>query len=235
MARLILNCDLGENESLELTGRLVSLVDAASIGCGYHAGNPEKTRAAIQLALAAGILIGAHPGLPMDGGRGTDLPTVQEFRMLLEEQVGSFQKAAQSLGASTSYIKLHGTLYQAVEIDKALADTYIEFLKKRTPTPAIFALAGGGFARVAEASGLRVYHEAFADRAYQQDGSLLPRSDACAVLTEAEALQRFRQWKEQGTLQTCDDCLIPLKADTLCVHADSPEAMGMIESLRRCL
>ena len=155
--------------------------------------------------------------------------------MLLEEQVGSFQKAAQSLGASTSYIKLHGTLYHAVEIDKTLADTYIEFLKKRTPTPAIFALADGDFARVAEASGLRVYHEAFADRAYQQDGSLLPRSDARAVLTEAEALQRFRQWKEQGALRTCDGCLIPLKADTLCVHADSPEAMGMIESLRRWL
>jgi UPF0271 protein len=232
MDPLILNCDLGEDEPLEWTARLLEQVDAASIGCGVHAGSPEKTRATIELALDAGVLIGTHPGLPSEGGRGIACPSLPEFRQLLESQVGRFQACARALGKPVDYVKLHGTLYHAVEADPALGAAYIEFLQQQNPTLAVFALASGRFAQDAESAGLRVYHEAFADRAYLLDGSLLPRSLPGAVLSAKEALERFRRWREQGSMPAVSGQGFPLRADTLCVHGDSPEAIRLLEWLR---
>lgn len=233
MDPLILNCDLGEDEPLEWTARLLEQVDAASIGCGVHAGSPEKTRTTIELALDAGVWIGAHPGLPTEGGRGIAWPSLPEFRQLLESQVGRFQACAHALGKPVDYVKLHGTLYHAVEADPALGAAYIDFLQQQNPTLAVFALAGGRFAQAAESAGLRVYHEVFADRAYLQDGSLLPRSLPGAVLSAKEALERFRRWREQGSMPANTGTVFPLHADTLCVHGDSPGALELIHSLRR--
>lgn len=233
MDPLILNCDLGEDEPLELTARLLARVDAASIGCGVHAGSPEKTRATIELALDAGVLIGAHPGLPTEGGRGIARPSLPEFRRLLETQVGRFQACARALGRPADYVKLHGTLYHAVEADRGMGTAYVEFLRQQSPKPAVFALAAGRLAQAAESAGLRVYHEAFADRAYQQDGSLLPRSLPGSVLSANEALERFRRWREQGTVPSVSGECIPLIAGTLCVHGDSPDAIHLLGQLHK--
>jgi hypothetical protein len=98
MDRLILNCDLGEDEPIERTDELLSLVDAANISCGYHAGNFEKTATALKLAQKYGVKIGAHPGIPIDGGRGSGDIDPTEFRNLLDMQLGTFQETARSLG-----------------------------------------------------------------------------------------------------------------------------------------
>lgn len=235
MDRLILNCDLGEDEPPEQTERLLGIVDAANIGCGFHAGNLEKTRATIASAQEAGVLIGAHPGLDGDGGRSEQWPCAETFRELLEVQISSFQESVEASGARMHYIKLHGTLYHAVEKDEPLTKVYIEFLERQSPTPAVFALAGGRFARTAESRGLRVYHEAFADRAYRQDGRLVPRSEVGAVLAESDALQRFRIWREQGSMPVLSGQAISMKADTICVHGDSPGALEMIRAIRGLL
>lgn len=235
MDRLMLNCDLGEDEPLEQTVRLLAHVDAANIGCGFHAGNPEKTRTTIESALEAGVLIGAHPGLAANGGRGGSWPSADAFRELLETQINTFLEAAESLGSRMDYIKLHGTLYHAVETDEVLADTYMDFLMSQPSMPAVFAKAGGRFARSAGLRGLRVYHEAFADRGYRPDGSLVPRAEDGAVLAETDALLRFRQWSEKGSMPTIDGGEIRLKADTLCVHGDSPGALELIRALRGVL
>lgn len=232
MGRLILNCDLGENEPLELTEKILSLVDAASIGCGFHAGGPEKTRATIKLALKHQVKIGAHPGIPEAGGRGGQVPDAHSFRELLEIQIGAFQAATRSLGVSADYIKLHGSLYHAVETQAILAEVFIDFVDRHLPDSAVFALAGAGFARTAESAGLRVYHEAFADRDYLGDGSLVPRSEAGAVLTTEEALTRLRAWIGTGKMPSRSGQNIVLEADTLCVHGDSPEAIEMIRRIR---
>jgi len=233
MARLILNCDLGEDESLAQTDQLLSLVDAASIGCGYHAGSAEKTKATIELALKHGVMIGAHPGLLTGGGRGTTVPSARDFLNLLEIQIGAFRHLAKPLKATIHYIKLHGTLYHAVEAQAELAEVYIQFIKQQSPELALFALSDGRLAKAAEASGLRVYHEAFADRAYRKDATLLPRSHEEAVLTEKDALKRFLTWIEQGAMLTNCGHSIPMKADTLCVHGDSPDALAMIQKIRQ--
>jgi len=232
MARLILNCDLGEDEPLALTEQLLALVDTASIGCGFHAGNSEKTRATIQLALKAGVRIGAHPGLPVHSGRGNAWPDPAALRVLLETQIGSFQDSAHSLAASVEYIKLHGSLYHAVEQDPELAKVFIDFLGQQSTPLAVFALAGGAFATTAEAAGLRVQHEAFVDRDYRPDGSLVPRSEPGAILTENEAMARLLLWSELGELITSGGHKINVKADTLCVHGDSPDALRLLRKVR---
>ena len=227
----MLNCDLGENESLEQTEQLLALIDAANIGCGYHAGSPDKTRASIERALKYGVKIGAHPGLALEGGRGQTLPTATEFRDLLEVQIASFQSSTQALGTRASYIKLHGSLYHAVETQPALAAVYIEFLQQQTPAIATFALAAGQFARMASKAGLCVLQEAFADRAYRPDGSLVPRTEQGAVLTHGEAQSRLKIWFQTGQIPTCGGQPITLSADTLCVHGDSPGALKLIRDI----
>lgn len=231
----MLNCDLGENESLEQTEQLLAQIDAANIGCGYHAGSPDKTRASIERALKYEVQIGAHPGLALDGGRGQALPTPTEFRDLLEVQIGSFQSSAQALGTRTSYIKLHGSLYHAVETQPTLAAVYIEFLQQQTPAIATFALAAGKFARMANQAGLRVLQEAFADRAYMPDGSLVPRVEQGAVLSHAEAQSRLKKWLHTGQFPTHGGQPITLSADTLCVHGDSPGALELIRDIQAAL
>ena len=232
MDRLILNCDLGEDEPTVQTEALLLLVDAANICCGFHAGNPEKTRRTIELALKYGVHIGAHPGIAIQGGRGIELPSPEAFHALLTEQIGAFQDHARSLGASVEYVKLHGSLYHAVEQYSSLAEVYIKFLLAQSPRLAVYALAGGSFAQMAATVGLRVFHEVFADRAYRGDGALLPRSEEGSVLTHQAAVGRFKVWIEQGTMPTLGGQFVHLKGDTLCVHGDSPDALEMTRELR---
>lgn len=235
MDSLILNCDLGEAEPVELTNELLSLVDAANICCGVHAGSLEKTREAIQLAHEQGVMIGAHPGLASAGGRGSELPSPDQFRKLLVEQVSSFVTQAEKLGATMSYVKLHGSLYHAVESDENLRTLYLEFIYLHELSPAVFCLAGGKTAIEAESRGNKVYHEAFADRAYLPDGSLKPRSETGSVLTKEQAVARFETWRLQGHMPTEHDAKLPLFADTLCVHGDSSDSLEMIKAIRQRL
>jgi UPF0271 protein len=235
MERFILNCDLGEDEPQRQTQKLLTLVDAANISCGFHAGTPDKTRQTIEIACATGVRIGAHPGLPNAGGRGLALPTASEFRALLDLQIGSFIASASAIGAQTEYIKLHGSLYHAVEAQPILAQTFLDFLQQQSLKFAVFALSGGNFAARAEAVGIRVFHEMFVDRSYLDDGTLSPRNKPGAVLSASEALTRFQRWREQGTMPTICGRTLELKADTCCVHGDSADALQMLQNLRKML
>lgn len=235
MDSLILNCDLGEAEPLELTRQLLSLVDAANVCCGVHAGSLEKTRVAIQLAHEQNVMIGAHPGLASAGGRGSELPSPDQFRQLLVEQVDSFLAQTDRVGASMSYVKLHGSLYHAVESDENLRTLYLEFIHLHELSLAVFCLAGGKTAIEADTRGIKVYQEAFADRAYLPDGSLIPRTQSGSVLTKEQAVARFETWRLQGYMPTEHDVNLPLFADTLCVHGDSSDSLEMIKSIRERL
>jgi len=230
--QLIINCDLGENESAEQTRALLALVDAANIGCGLHAGSLENTRWTIRQAQKSAVLIGAHPGLGTEDGRGQTLPTATNFHQLLHDQVGAFRETADALGAKAAYIKLHGSLYHAVERDAVLAESYLNFLRETRQGMAVFSLAGGSFAQRCEAAGIKVFREAFADRAYRPDGSLVPRTEAGAVLAPDIAQERFRHWWATGMMRTQNGESFPLTADTLCVHGDSPGAVQLLQQIR---
>lgn len=231
MARLILNCDLGENESPEQTAALLAQVGAANICCGVHAGSLSKTTATIQLANEAGVMIGAHPGLAGSGGRGGDLPSATDFEALLIAQIDGFSDIAADLGAEVRYVKLHGSLYHAVEVDADLRAVFIRFMCGR-PALGVFALAGGVCAREAVAQGIQVWAEAFADRGYLNHGGLVPRGEPGAILSTVDAVERVRQWWSTGRMPAIGGASVPLAADTLCVHADSPDAVNLLVSLR---
>ena len=234
MGNLILNCDLGEHESVAQTERLMALIDAANICCGVHAGSEAKLRSTLELAKRHGVLVGAHPGLVVAGGRGATNPSVAAFDALLRDQLASFADIAGEVGVPVHYVKLHGTLYHAVERVPELAEVFLRQMQSMQPKLGIFALAGGSFAPLARAAGLRVWEELFADRGYSADGQLMPRGQPGAVIDEVTvAVKRIQRWRERGTMAVDGGPSIPLTGETLCVHSDSPHALTLLASLRR--
>jgi biotin-dependent carboxylase-like uncharacterized protein len=230
---LIINCDLGENESDAQTEALMAQVGAVNVCCGVHAGSEVKTRATLELAGCYGVRVGAHPGLPAAGGRGTELPTVEAFRALLDDQLGSFLSMAKAADVSVSYVKLHGSLYHAVEHNEALAAAYIDCIGSMDTDLGIFSLAGGSFAARARAAGIRVWEEVFADRGYTSAGQLVPRGQAGDVIEDASAAaERIRLWRRSGQMPTHAGGAIALSAKTVCVHSDSPAALQLLAKLK---
>lgn len=235
MGPILINCDLGEHETDERTARLLELVDAANICCGVHAGSEAKTRSTLLLAAQKGVLVGAHPGLPADGGRGPELPGPEAFCVLLEAQLNQFIAIADAYETWVGYVKLHGSLYHAVEHDEVLAEVYLHCLKSVGMGFGVTSLAGGVFQKKAKAAGLVVREEIFADRGYRGDGTLLPRAEIGAVLDAETALARFEKWLGSGRMDTADGGAIALQAQTICVHADSPDAETLLAGLRNLI
>ena len=231
MGRPLINCDLGENERDARTAQLLRQIDLANICCGVHAGSAAKTRQTLARAADQGVKIGAHPGLAAAGGRGAVLPRPQEFSALLAEQVEDFCATADELGAPVDCMKLHGSLYHAVELDAAYAEAYLKFLQTFPKRLAVLSLAGGQLARKLSAAGIEVWPEGFVDRAYHDDGRLVARTQPGAILRSDAALARFRSWQASGCMETVDGEPIPLQAATFCVHADSPDALEMLTRL----
>ena len=232
MGRLLLNCDLGEHESARQTQAMLDCVDAANISCGVHAGSLEKTVETLRLAKMCGVKIGAHPGMAAAGGRGPGAPGPDDFAHLLSQQLTTFFDAADALGLQVHHIKLHGSLYSAVEQDAALAAVYLEHLHGFRGVK-VFALAGGSFADLAAAAGVDVIPELFADRGYQANGMLVPRSEPGALIHSVqEAVARMGLWRASGQMPTVDGDPIPLNGATICVHSDSPQALELLRALR---
>jgi UPF0271 protein len=233
MGGLNLNCDLGEQEPEAQTRELLGLVDAANISCGVHAGSPEKTVRTLALAHEAGVLIGAHPGMAGAGGRGTDLPDAEAFRELLQRQLEAFGQAAARIGAEMHHIKLHGSLYTAVERRPDLAEMYLRVLADY-PEVTIFALSGGAFAEQARRCGRTICAELFADRGYLATGELVPRNQPGALIASIdEAVARVRHWQLSGELPSVSGDLLRLAGESWCVHSDSPHALELLRALRR--
>ncbi|MGB0408800.1 MAG: LamB/YcsF family protein [Opitutales bacterium] len=232
MGRILMNCDLGENEADEQTERLLGLVDAANVCCGVHAGSLAKTKATLQMTAGKNLLVGAHPGLAMDGGRGQDLPDPAQFRDIMAAQLTRCIALADEVEVRIDYVKLHGSLYHAVEQNETYADAYVELLSSLSFELGVFVFAGGLLEAKAEKCGLKMWREAFFDRAYLANGQLLHRSCAGAVLDVETAQARFQKWQRSGLIDTADGVAIQLEADTFCVHSDSADAETLLARLR---
>ncbi len=233
---MLLNCDLGEWEDRDLTRSLMKYIDMANIACGGHAGSVESIRECLALCKEFDVLIGAHPGLEGELGRSCDGLSVEEFQDIVCEQLDRF---IAECGDQLHHVKLHGSLYHLTESDKNLRQAYLDIisyyeceLEKRI---AIVCLANGQVAADANDELLIYLNEAFLDRAYRADGTLQPRDQAGALLHgEDEIKERLAQLSIQQ-IRAIDGSLLTVKANTLCVHSDSPDSLKILEVARAML
>lgn len=233
MKRIDLNCDLGEGAGNDEA--LMPLITSANIACGAHAGNLETMIAAVELALKHHVNIGAHPGyfdLENFGRVERAIAPPEAARLVLMQIEQLFEVA----GAKLKHVKLHGALYNQVSRDPYLAEAVAADLARLWPNLAVYALAGSHFARAARSRGLQVAEEVFADRTYQRDGTLTPRTQSGALITdETAAVAQVMQMLERGVVRAVDGTEVKITADTVCVHGDAPGAVTFATRLREKL
>ncbi|MGW9113713.1 LamB/YcsF family protein [Microbacterium sp. NPDC055683] len=233
-----LNSDLGENEPDRVVSddaAMLDVVTSANVSCGRHAGTTEGIRATLAAAVAAGVTIGAHPGYPDRAGFGRrrveGAPAA--LRAEVEEQVGALAALARAAGGRIAYVKPHGALYHDVARDEERAAALVDAVRAVDDRLAVLALPGSAVLRLAERGGLRAVAEAFADRAYLPDGGLVPRSRTDAVLHDPGAVAaRMARLVSEGVVEAVDGTSVRVSAESICVHGDSPGAVGMARAVR---
>lgn len=240
-ARVDLNSDLGESfgaYTMGLDSEVLKYVSSANIACGWHAGDPMVMEETVRLAAEEGVAIGAHPGYPdlMAFGRRNIAVTPDEARNYMLYQLGALSAFAQAKGLKLQHMKLHGAFYNTACVNKELADALIDGLLAYDKDIIVMALSGSYLLNRAEERGLRTAHEVFADRGYNADGSLVNRKLPGAFVTDKdEAIKRIKSMVFDGKVQAVDGSEIRLRADSICVHGDNPQAVEFVKHIREGL
>ncbi|SFS90459.1 LamB/YcsF family protein [Marininema halotolerans] len=235
--RIDLNCDMGESFGAYEIGQdraVLSHITSANIACGYHAGDPNVMRRTVRAALEKGVGLGAHPGLPdlIGFGRRDMAITPEDAYTMTLYQVGALAAIAKAEGGRLQHVKPHGALFNMAAKDAALARGIAQAVASLDESFVLFGLAGSELVKAGREVGLSVAEEVFADRTYQVDGSLTPRSHPHAVIKDpTEAAQRVIQMVTEKQTITVDGAKIPVNADTVCIHGDHPDALTFIEHL----
>ena len=233
-----INSDLGESYGAWRMGdddAMLAIVTSANVACGFHAGDPAGILQTLKAAAAHGVAVGAHvayPDLVGFGRRNMD-PTSAELVADVIYQIGALQGLARAAGTRVRYVKPHGALYNTIAHDERQASDVIAAMQAADPQLTLLALAGSPLVERARARGLAVVAEAFADRAYNDDGSLVSRRLPGAVLHDPDAVaERMLQWVERGELPSISGRPVRIEADSICVHGDSPGAVEMARRIR---
>jgi len=235
---ILLNCDLGEGEPAETTAQLLALVDLANIACGGHAGDEETMRRAVRAAREAGVQAGAHPGWPdrENFGRGAAEVSAPDFTRLLSEQAGALERAIKAEGGSLGHVKLHGALYHLCDERADLAEACVDWMEAELEGVPLIVGAGGLLHAVAEARGVPLLREIFAERGYAEEARLVPRGEAGDVIGDVAVVrERLMAWRETGFLTVGGGGKWLVEAETVCVHADSPGSVAMARAVREVL
>ena len=231
-----LNCDMGEGIGNDVD--IMPFISSANIACGYHAGDEETMNRTIELAMQYGVSIGAHPSFP-------DMENFGRKEMYLDEQVlydiivlqiQVLDTIAESAGITIHHVKPHGALYNMGAKDPAIAAIIARSVKDIDPSLVFYGLSGSHLINEAKNLGLKTASEVFADRTYQDDGSLTPRSQAGALIeVEKQALQQVLQMIKTGTVQTISGKTIPIIAETICIHGDGKHAAVFAKKINEVL
>ncbi|WP_202844602.1 5-oxoprolinase subunit PxpA [Luteimonas saliphila] len=234
--RIDFNCDLGEGCGDDAA--IVPHVSSASIACGGHAGDDATMRATVALCQAHGIAIGAHPSF-VDrehfGRRELDLGP-GAIHVLVLAQVRRLAAVCEAAGARLRHVKPHGALYNLAARDTDVADAIAAAVHAIDPALRLYALSGSALAEAGRLAGLSVAGEAFAERSYGADGRLTPRDRPGAVIDDLDAaLAQVRMLVREGAVTALDGTRVPLRADTLCLHGDRPDAARFAAALRAAL
>ncbi len=235
-----LNADMGEGFGrYQLDdAALLDAVTSASIACGFHAGDPVVMRDTVEAAVRHGVTIGAHPSYPdlVGFGRRELAASETEIQALVIYQIGALQGVCAAAGTRVRYVKAHGALYNRAARDASAANAIARAVRAVDPTLALLGLAGSELIHAAERAGIRAVSEAFVDRAYRADGTLVPRSEPGAVLHEvAEVADRALRIVQTGTVQAIDGTVIDVRAESLCTHGDGPQAVAIVRAVRERL
>ena len=238
MFSIDMNSDLGESFGMYKLGmdeEVLKHITSANIACGFHAGDPIIMDKTIALALENGVALGAHPSYPdfMGFGRRKMDITPMEAKNYIIYQVGALSAFAHAHGATLQHVKVHGALYNVAAKDLTLAKAICEGVAAVDPNLCIFGLAGSQWVTAGKETGVKVLSEIFGDRAYMDDGSLVPRSQPGAVLHDKDiAITRAIEMIKTHKVTSINGKEVDIEPDTICVHGDNPSAVAFVQEMR---
>lgn len=236
MAYIDLNCDMGEGMGDDAA--LMSCISSANIACGYHAGDEALMEETVLLALRNGVAVGAHPGFFDRVGFGRTEMEVPEgllYEWILD-QVQLLQAVCGRVGGVVRHVKPHGALYNMAARDASLAEVVACAVRDADPALILYGLSGSRLISEARRLGLRTASEVFADRTYQDDGSLTSRKEPGALIKDTgRAVAQVLQMVRTGTVVSASGATVPLVAETVCLHGDGAEAVALARQLKNTL
>jgi len=241
MLKVDINSDLGESFGDYVLGcdqEIVKYVSSANLACGWHAGDPVVMERSVKLCADAGVAIGAHPGYNdvMGFGRRYMKLTAEEAKAYIKYQLGALTAFVKARGLKIQHLKAHGALGNAALKDETLAAAICTAVAEVDPEIIIMSLANCCVVKTAEKMGLRYANEVFADRAYNEDYTLVPRGRPGAVIHDAEfAVERVVRMVKERKVATIDGKEIDIDCHTVCVHGDTPEAVEIVKGMRRAI
>jgi UPF0271 protein len=239
MLNIDLNCDMGEGSSND--DELIPLVSSVNIACGGHAGSPDIMRKTIENALSQGVVIGAHPSYPdkENFGRKDMIESglqPEALGSILIDQLNLLEMICREFGCSIHHIKPHGALYNRAAWDSNVSTCICKAIASWNPTLILYGLSGSQMENAADIYHINFVPEAFADRSYAEDGSLIPRGELSAMIEDpGKAARQVLQMLLQGTVTTRSGKEISIKAGTICVHGDNPDAINLASQIRSIL
>jgi UPF0271 protein len=231
------NCDMGEgfgNYQMLNDEKLMDYISSANIACGFHAGDPSTMHNTVLLAIKKGIAVGAHPGLPdLQGfGRREMVITEAEAYQMCIYQISALNGFVSALNGTLNHVKPHGALYNMAAKDPKLARAIAKSVYDLNPSLKLYALAGSEMIKAANELGLATVSEVFADRSYQDDGNLTPRSYPNALIKEEiESINQVLMMVKQGKVMSTSQRMIPIVAETICLHSDGDHAVLFAEKI----
>lgn len=238
MHSIDLNCDIGEGIGPDsgngMDAALMQYVSSVNIACGFHAGNPDIMDYTVQKAIDHQVRIGAHPGLPDKEGFGRHpMPiTAREAYQITLYQIGSLYAFTKAHDVRLHHVKPHGALYNMAAADRILAEAIVQAIIDFDPFLILYGLADSELIKAGKTAGLRVANEVFADRTYQKDGSLTPRSQPGSGIIEKQfMLEQVKDMVFQNKVTAVNGAHIPISAETICIHGDGPNALEFAKAI----
>jgi UPF0271 protein len=241
MQTIDLNCDMGEafgNYPMPNDDILLDFITSANIACGFHAGDPEVMQHTVNMAIKKGVAIGAHPGLPdLQGfGRRDMKISANEAYQMTIYQIGALYGFVKAAGGKLQHVKAHGALYNMAAKDAGLAKAIVQAVHDFDSTLILYALAGSEMIEAAKKTGIVAASEVFADRTYQDDGSLTPRTQSNALIAdEQQSIDQVLLMVKQQQVISVNKKTIPLKTETLCLHGDGAHAVEFAKMINQRL
>lgn len=241
MLSIDLNCDIGEGFGPYAIGNqseILQHVTSANIACGYHSGDPSIMYETVKLAIENEVKIGAHPGLPDLAGFGRRPMhiTPKEAYDMVIYQIGALQGFLTIFNEQMQHVKPHGALYNMAATNQALAEAIAQAVYDVSPNLILYGLSGSELTKAGEKIGLKTVHEVFADRTYQSDGTLTSRTKDNAIITDSnKSLEQILRLVQQNEVISVQGDVIPLRADSICVHGDEEQALQFVQYIHQTL